>query len=131
MPNMTTFDSDQRYILLPVYIVESAEKRHEFDALLDTGAPSTEFSGQALQYAGLLKEPMNDVQLKPGLQTQKYGKITIHEMEICSHTLRDLNVYISHFDESWGIDALIGLDFFRRFRTTIDYHDGVLITEPY
>ena len=30
-----------------------------------------------------------------------------------------------------GIDALIGLDFFRHFLITIDYSNGFLITRPY
>ncbi len=41
-----------------------------------------------------------------------------------------LKVYVSHFEKSWGIKALIGLDFFRYFRVTIDYKAGHLITEP-
>ena len=40
-------------------------------------------------------------------------------------------VFVSHFEQSWGIDALIGLDFFRRFLVTIDYVNGVLVTSPY
>lgn len=131
MPNVTVFDSQKRYILLPVFIITADSRRHEFDVLLDTGAPVSEFSDEALQLIGLLKETDKDVSLKPGLQTQKYGKIKLPALEICSHRIDDMEVYVSHFEKSWGIDALIGLDFFRKFRTTIDYRDGVLITESY
>lgn len=85
MPNVTTFDRDERYIFLPIFIAASSGEPHEFDAALDTGAPQTEFSGKALQYAGLLKEEKEDIPLKPGLQTQKYGKIILSKVEICSH----------------------------------------------
>jgi hypothetical protein len=37
---------------------------------------------------------------------------------------------VSRFDPAWGIGALIGLDFFRRFKVTIDYGKAVLVCEP-
>lgn len=49
---------------------------------------------------------------------------------VCGYTINHYEVFAFRFDESWGIDALIGLDFFRRFRVTIDYKLGHLITEP-
>ena len=128
MPTITTFDTSQRYIFLSVFIVATDEKPHEIDALLDTGAPRTEFSDETLQFIGLLKETKN-VSLKHSLQTQKYGRVIIPRIEICSHLINNLEVYVSHFDKSWGIKALIGLDFFRRFRTTVDYKAGQILTE--
>jgi hypothetical protein len=66
-----------------------------------------------------------------GLQTHKYGKLTVPSVKICGHEITAFEVIVSSFEASWGIDALIGLDFFRRFLITIDYSKGVLITEPY
>ncbi len=93
--------------------------------------PATEFSDEALQFAGLFDEKKESIALKPGLQTQKYGKLQLHEIEICGHTIENLEVYVSHFDKIWGIKTLVGLDFFRRFKVTVDYKAGHLITEPY
>ncbi len=129
MPNVTNFDTEERYILLPVFILAKDGKRYEFDALLDSGAPATEFSDASLQYLGFIETPRDNVKIKPGMQTQKYGKTILPEIEICSHSIKDLPVYISHFDKSWGIDALIGLDFFRQFKVTVDYKKACLITE--
>ncbi|MFH1636698.1 MAG: retroviral-like aspartic protease family protein [Chloroflexota bacterium] len=130
MQNITTFDTFARYIHLPIYVTTHDGKRHKFDAILDTAAPSTEFSDEALETTGLLESKQEGIQLRPGLQTQKYGRVVIPRIEICSHTINDLDVYVSHFDKSWGVKALIGLDFFRRFRTTIDYEKGEIVTEP-
>ena len=130
MQNTTTFDPHERYILLPVLVTARNGRNHEFEALLDTGAPRTEFSDETLHHLGFLDKTDESVQLRPGLQTQKYGKVIITHMEICSHPLGNLEVFVSHFDKSWGIKALIGLDFFRRFRVTVDYNAGHLITEP-
>lgn len=78
-----------------------------------------------------LKKKRDDVQLQGGLQTHKYGRVVLPKLNICSHTIDNLEVYVSHFDKSWGIKALVGLDFFQRFRTTIDYEKGEIVTEPY
>ncbi len=62
---------------------------------------------------------------------RKYGEIFLPSVEICGHKIENFGVFVSYFDESWGIDALIGLDFFRLYRITIDYHLEVLATEPF
>ena len=130
MPSITTFDTSKRYIFTFAYVITKTGHRQKFDVLLDTGAPLTEFSDEALQVAGLLEQTKEDVKLKQGFQTQKYGKVVLPKIEICSHPIDNLEVYVSHFDKSWGVKALIGLDFFRKFRVTIDYKTGQIITEP-
>lgn len=127
MPNITTFDTNASYILLPIFVIMN-DKHYEFDAILDTGAPITEFSDQALKYSGFITAT-KDVSLKEGLQTQKYGKIIIPKIQICGHEIEKFEVFVSRFEKSWGIDALIGLDFFRHFRVEIDYSKGILISD--
>lgn len=129
MPIVTTFDPTQRYIYLSVLVTMPTGRQRKLDAILDTGAPASEFGDRALQFAGLLKARKEEVLIQEGLQTQKYGRVIPPEIEICSHRIENLPVYVSRFDEHWGIDALIGLDFFRRFRTTIDYACGEIVTE--
>lgn len=131
MKNTTTFDPQSRYIILPIFVSAADHSRYKFKAILDTGAPSTEFSDEVLQYLGFLDNVKYNIKLKGGLQTQKYGKIVLPHLDICSHSVNNLEVYVSHFEKTWGIKALIGLDFFRRFRATIDYQLGQIITEPY
>jgi len=131
MSKITTFDPNERYILLRILVAGKDGKLYDFLSLLDSGAPTTEFSDETLEYLGFIEKTKNSVELKHGLQTQKYGKVVLPHIEICSHEINDLEVYVSHFEKSWGIKALIGLDFFRRFRVTIDYQKGQIITEPY
>lgn len=131
MPKTVTFDPQKRYIFTPIFITAPDGRRYEFDAILDTGAPFTEFSGEALLHLGLITSATPNVKIKDGIQTQKYGKILLPKVEICSQTIDEMTVYISHFERSWGIKALIGLDFFRQFRTTIDFQAGQIITESY
>lgn len=131
MKNITTFDPNLKYIILPVLVSTKSGTIHKLKTLLDTGAPATEFSDEALEFLGFLNTTKQDIELKTGLQTQKYDKIIIPQIEICSHSINNLEVYVSHFDKSWGIKALIGLDFFRQFRVTIDYKAGQIITESF
>jgi hypothetical protein len=57
-----------------------------------------------------------------------YGKIILPHLQICGHTIDQLEIFVSHFEKSWGIDALIGLDFLRRFKVEIDFSKGIITT---
>ncbi|MDD5674755.1 MAG: retroviral-like aspartic protease family protein [Chitinivibrionales bacterium] len=128
MPNITTFNTNAPYIYLSIAVAADNNTFHEFDAIFDTGAPTTEFSDAALYYAGFLGST-KPVILKSGLQTQKYGKIILPQIQICGHSMENLEVFVSHFEKSWGIDALIGLDFLRRFKVEIDFSKGAITSD--
>jgi len=128
MPNITTFNTGAPYIYLSIFVSAENGSLHEFDAIFDTGAPRTEFSDSALHYAGFLSET-KPVIIKTGLQSQKYGKIILPQIQICGHLIENLEVFVAHFEKSWGIDALIGLDFLRLFKVEIDYSKGVLTSD--
>jgi hypothetical protein len=130
MPNITTFDTSAPYIFLSLFVLTSDNQKHKFDAILDTGAPITEFSDKALYYTGFI-ENIEGKEIKNSLQTQKYSKITLPQVHICGHYIDNLKVFVSQFEESWGIDALVGLDFFRKFKTEIDYSAGHIISDDY
>lgn len=101
---------------------------HTFSAILDTGAPITEFSDDFLNSIGLLrsKEPkkVDPLSLE---QTKKYGRLTIPKIKCLGHEMKNITIKVSKFAEGWGIDALIGLDFFRQFRVTVDYGKAEII----
>lgn len=131
MPNITVFNTAGHHILFVAYIADKDGRKSKLRAVLDTGAPFTEFSDQFLHYAGFVAEPNLDIVIKSNLQTQKYGKLVLPQVEICGHTIQEMPIYVSHFEKHWGVDALIGLDFFRRFRVTVDYKTGHIITESF
>lgn len=131
MPNITVFDTTAHHIRLFALVLTATGVQHKIRAILDTGAPATEFSDQFLRYAGLLADQQDSITIKPGLQTQKYGRIKIPHITICGHALESFPVYVSHYEKSWGVDALIGLDFFRCFCVTIDYSRGEILTAPH
>ncbi|MDP2600687.1 MAG: hypothetical protein Q8P84_08165 [Deltaproteobacteria bacterium] len=131
MPHtITHFDITEHHIHVELFVTDSRGGRHSFDGVLDTGAPRTEVSDKFLALAGLIKEPAKRILIKPGLQTQKYGKLVMRKIEICGHTIENFEVLASRFDGAWGIDALVGLDFFRLFRVTVDYGKAEIVTTP-
>jgi predicted aspartyl protease len=129
MRTVTPFDTSQHHIHTEFSVADRSGWRLRFDGVIDTGAPWTEFSDEFLARAGLVELVDDEIRIKPGLETQKYAKILLPSLTICGHTLDDFKVMVSRFDAAWGVAALIGLDFFRRFKVTIDYGKGVLVCE--
>lgn len=123
----TSFDTTRHHIHLEVTVVKN-DTEYSVDAILDTGEPITEFSDQFLVFTGFMDLPENDIKIRQGLQSQKYNRLLLPETKICGHTLKNFNICVSRFEDTWGIDALIGLDLFRLFKVEIDYSSGKIIT---
>jgi len=132
MQHITVFNAHRHHIYLKSTITDSNGVTQYFRAVLDTGAPRSEFSDRFLRTIGMLHEDdIPKIDIPTGLQTGKYGSITIPCLECMGQILTNFKVTISKFEEHWGVDALIGLDFFRQFRVTIDYSAGQIITESF
>ncbi|OGQ22866.1 MAG: hypothetical protein A3I05_01710 [Deltaproteobacteria bacterium RIFCSPLOWO2_02_FULL_44_10] len=130
MPStITTFNTKKHHIHIEFYVFDRSGIKRALDGVIDTGAPRTEFSDEFLEYANFIESSNKEIRIKPGLQTQKYGKIVLPSIEICGHEIKNFQVFASRFEKEWGIDALIGLDFFRQFDVTISYNRGCIITE--
>ncbi len=132
MPKFKTFfDTCLHHIFLEFFVTNDSGIRHSVIGILDTGAPRTEFSDRFLTHTGFIKPTDSPTQLNNGLQTRKYAKIKLPKAEICHYMIDEFEVIVSYFDESWGVDALIGLDFFRENLVTINYSKGIIISEPF
>lgn len=130
MRTVTPFDPAKHHIYTPFSLTDAAGTEYSLTAVVDTGAPWTELNDAFLVRAGLIAPRAANVAIKPELQTQKYDRIALPAITICGQPLAGFEVMVSRFDPSWGIAALIGLDFFRRFRVTIDYGAATLTCDP-
>lgn len=130
MHTVTPFDTSRHHIHTEFSVMDSTGTPHRCEGVIDTGAPWTEFNNDFLAHAGFIVPPDDEISIKPELETQKYAKIVLPSITICGHTIDDFKVMVSRFDPAWGIAALIGLDFFRRFKVIIDYGAGVLVCQP-
>lgn len=131
MQTITAFNTAEHHIHLEFLIKDAKGTEHSVEGILDTGAPQTEFADQFLHYIGFVESKGDNIAIKSGLQTQKYGKVMIPSMTILGRQISNFEVCVSRFEASWGIDALIGLDFFRLFQVTIDFSKGIIIVQPF
>lgn len=132
MRHTTAFNIKRHHIHLTPSLVDQDGVTQVFRAILDTGAPRSEFSDRFLRTVKILPtEDLPLVSIPEGLQTKKYASVILPSIECLGRTLEDFSVVVSRFEEHWGGDALIGLDFFRQFRVTIDYKMGQIVTETY
>ncbi len=97
---------------------------------LDTGATTTVISEQALQYVGC----ETDTTEKPVEITTASGKESVFEIRIdklCAlgKVVTDLAILCHTLPPGAGFDGVLGLDFLRGRRLTIDFRAGLLSLE--
>lgn len=130
MQTTTTFDIAEHHIYFAAQIQDCNGVEHAFRGILDTGAPSTEFSDEFLLAVGILKpDEMQKVDIQQEQQTARYGRIVLPRIHCLGQTIENVKVKVVRFAEGWAVDALIGLDFFRKFEVRINYKLGTIVTE--
>lgn len=130
MQTTTTFDTSEHHIYLAAKILDCNGVEHSFRGVLDTGAPATEFSDEFLLAVGILEpQAIKKVDIHPEQQTARYGRIVLPRIQCLGQTMENTRVKVVRFVEGWAVDALIGLDFFRRYEVKINYKSGTIVTE--
>lgn len=130
MLTTTTFDTTEHHIYLAAKILDRNGVEHTFRGVLDTGAPSTEFSDEFLLSVGILEPDLvRKVDIHPEQQTARYGRVVLPRIYCLGQTMQNTRVKVVRFVEGWAVDALIGLDFFRKFEVRINYKLGSITTE--
>lgn len=84
-------DVRQHHIRLKVIINIGHGLPWRVAGVLDTGAPWTEVSDKFLHHAGLIDELPDDEPLPAGLQTRRYGKTVLPEVEVCGQRLSNID----------------------------------------
>ncbi len=57
---------------------------------------------------------------------EKGYRIQVKRFEVGKHYQEDFTVGIIPIHESYGIDGLIGLNFFEHYRVTIDFQNAIM-----
>lgn len=132
MRKCTPFDSSEHHIYVVCNLQDWHGAIHTFRAIIDTGAPTTEFSDEFLASIGLINLcDIKKVELHLLEQTKKYATLVLPRINCLGQDMKNITARVSRFADGWGIDALIGLDFFRQFRVTVDYKTETISTEEY
>ena len=91
---------------------------------LDTGASRTMLAARRADILGLTMMPGGRVITASRVETARLAMVP--EISALGITRRDLEVIVMPLPASSGLDGLLGLDFLRDTRVTIDFRAGIL-----
>jgi hypothetical protein len=94
---ITYYDTSKHHIHIDLLVTNPKGIIYSVAGILDTGAPRTEFSDQFLVHSGFIETKSENISLKHGLQTQKYGKIILPSVTICHKIDFQANVFEKNF----------------------------------
>lgn len=121
-----TFDPSKQLIMVKTRIVGPAGDLM-VQLALDTGASSTVIGWEALAFVGY--EPadaVGQVQMTTGSATELVPKIKIKQMDALGNRRRGLGIIAHSLPTGASVDGLLGLDFFRKCRLTIDFRKNLV-----
>lgn len=118
-----------RHLAIPVKINGAGP----FRVILDTGAPITFFSNEAAVRAKLIPA---EQAARPALFGLR-GQVRAQSVEVGGIVIRDMPVLVLDHPTirqiaavDGPVDGIVGLSFFGRYRTTLDYSKGEMLLEP-
>jgi predicted aspartyl protease len=89
---------------------------------LDTGASSTVIGWDILSIVGYgPADAIDHVEMTTGSGTQRVPKIELKRMEALGKPRRGLEIVAHTLPKGASVDGLLGLDFFRKTKLTIDF----------
>lgn len=97
---------------------------------LDTASTLTLLSNQVLRALGLdLSEPERKVRITTGSRAEVGSIMTVDEFESLGSIRKNFQVVCHDLPPRAGVDGVLGLDFLRGHRLTLDLREGFLSLE--
>jgi len=120
------FEPEKGHIFVPVRCVESGVV-HEFTLVLDTGSTHTLVDRTALEYLGFSADENSPLRrIITGSDIVSAPTIVLPNLEIEGIRKEDFPVVAFNFPKEAGINGVLGLDFFRGTKLTLDFKEGIL-----
>ena len=95
--------------------------------VLDTGSTHTVLSRETLGYYGLIVDPNTPTRgIITGSGRVNAPRITIPEFGVGEMLKQHFVVFALDFPQGSGIDGVLGLDFLRSRKLTLDFKEGIL-----
>lgn len=118
------FNPSYRLIIVKAIIFGPAD-RVSANLALDTGASTTTLSLTLLRLAGYIPEAsLEQIRIVTGSGAQLVPRLTLDRIEALGQTQTNLPVLGHTLPPSVTVDGLLGLDFLRGRRLTIDFRAG-------
>lgn len=97
---------------------------------LDTGATGTMLNAGTLAFLGYEPDKVNDkVQMITGSSIETVPRIQLIKFIALGNIIENYTVLSHNLPPSTAVDGLLGLDFFRRKKLTIDFELGLISVE--
>jgi predicted aspartyl protease len=120
----TSFDPMDRMILVSV-LIRGPKGRTVARLALDTGATSTLINPSLLVLVGIDPFASDErIPITTGSGVEYVSRVTIDRVESLRQTRERFPVVCHMLPPSAGVDGLLGLDFFRGTKLTIDFRLG-------
>jgi len=109
----------------------------EFQAVLDTGSEYSRIPLGAARELGYEAYVDTDIEVGIGKPAVTQGaifeanEIVIEEIIVADLVARNVKALACDLPRIAGVEALLGINFLKNFRTTIDYKKGYLTIEPF
>lgn len=121
-----SFDSTKQLVVVKVRIVGPAGGA-TLNLAIDTGASATVIGWDSLGIVGY--EPADafgKVQMTTGSKTEIVPKIKLKQIVALGKRRQGLEILAHSLPKGASVDGLLGLDFFRRYKLTIDFRKSTV-----
>jgi len=123
------FDPNTGLIIVPTKIV-GPNKNVLINLALDTGATKTVINWDTLVLMGYDPAVIsNRIQMTTGSGIEYVPLIEINQIEALGTIKTELAIMCHTFPPSATVDGVLGLDFFRGHKLTIDFYNGIIEIE--
>ena len=120
------FNPDHGLIVVPV-MIWGPQREVTVELALDTGATATVVKRSALQFAGFqLDEEGKRAEITTGSGTESVLEVRLARIYALGKAVSDFSVLCHTLPPSTAVDGVLGLDFLRGGRLTIDFRAGLL-----
>lgn len=120
------FDISRRLIIVPA-LVTGPKERQVLSMVLDTGATSSVINHEVLKKIGApFGESVEEVTMTTAAGVLSASKVTVNSLETLATQRENFKVIANKSSEFIEFDGLLGLDFLRGHRLTLDFREGPL-----
>lgn len=108
-----------------------AEQRRRLRLVLDTGATYTMIPWEIARALGYHPErSRRQIQLLTASGVVYAPLVTLGEVQALGQAIAPLDVLVHDLPPAARVDGLLGLNFLRHFKLTLDFPNGLLTLEP-
>ena len=124
-----SFNPHDGLIIVPVTL-GGPQREVIVELALDTGATTTVINQSALQYAGFrLDKEGKPAEITTGSGIESVLEVRLARIHALGKIETDFSILCHTLPPNAGIDGVLGLDFLRGERLTIDFRAGLLALE--